>query len=140
MAPMPAPRRVLFGKRSSLRRAAALAGLGAMLFAQAALALAACGLDARMPSRAVVHAMTAPAEPAEPCHEEAPANDAFCAAHCQASEQTLDKYQGNLPLPPVYLLPAFPIRVVPYRAVRLPPDPMPAAAPPARVLFQSFLI
>jgi hypothetical protein len=137
---MSVSRIALFARRGLPRRAAALAGLAAMLFAQAALALAACGLDARMSSRAFVHAMTAAAEPGEPCHEEAPANDAFCAAHCQASEQTLDKYQGNLPLPPVHLLPVFPIRVLPYRAVRLPPDPMPAAAPPARVLFQSFLI
>ncbi len=137
---MPALHRSRFGRRSPLRRVAALAGLAAMLFAQAALALAACGLDARMPSRAFAHAITAAVEPTAPCHEEASANDALCVAHCQSSEQTLDKHQGNPPLPAVHQLPATLVRVVPYLAVWLPPDSVPAASPPARILFQSLLI
>ena len=120
-------------------RLAALAGLAAILFAQAALVLAACGLDASMPSRG--HAMTVAAgQPTDSCHEEAPANHALCAAHCVASEQTLDKFQAKVPVLPIYLLPAVTARVEPHPAVTLPRERVPAASPPARILFQSLLI
>jgi len=117
-------------------RLAAFAGLAAMLFAQAALALVACNLHG-----GVALSMTAPAEPSAPCHEEEPASDALCVAHCQASEQTLDKYQAKVPVLPVLLLPALPARIVP-PTVSLPLGraPAPAASPPARILFQSLLI
>lgn len=98
-----------------LLRQAALAGLAAMLFAQAALAFAAC-------------------------HEQEPANDALCAAHCQASEETLDKFQAKLPILSAALLPATYPRVVPQRTVFLPLERVPAASPPARILFRSLLI
>ena len=127
------------GARRALRRAAA-AGLAAMLFAQAALVLAACSLDAGAPSRGMALAMTAAAEPQAQCHEEAPATDTLCVAHCQASDQTLDKYQAKVPLLPVHLLPTVAARVVPPVTVFLPTEPLPAASPPARILFQSLLI
>ncbi len=44
------------------------------------------------------------AETPAPCHEQAPANDELCIAHCQASDQTLDKYQAKLPVLPVGVL------------------------------------
>ena len=121
-------------------RLAAAAGLAAMLFAQAALVLAACKLEGGAPSRGAALAMTVTAEPAAACHEEGAAIEALCVAHCQAGEQTLDKYQAKLPLLAVHLLPAFVVRAVPWPAVTLPLDPVPVASPPARILFQSLLI
>jgi hypothetical protein len=123
-------------RRSPARLCAALAGLAAILFAQVALALAACDLEGPASRAAALSASIAP----EPCHEEAPANDAMCTAHCQASDPVLDKNQGSVPVPPVHLLPVVQVRVVPYRAVLLPPERVPAASPPARILFQSLLI
>ena len=117
-------------------RLAALAGLAAMLFAQAALVLAACKLEGGVPPH--IAAMTAAAE--APCHEEAPANEAFCAAHCQASDQTVDKYQAKVPVLPIHLLPAVQVRIILHPPVSLPLERVPAASPPARILFQSLLI
>ena len=119
--------------RSNLRLAA-LAGLAAMLFSQAALALVACNLRGGM-----ALAMTAPTEPPPPCHQEEPANDPLCAAHCQASAQTLDKHQTKVPVLTARLLPALPAPIV-YPAVALPLERVPAASPPVRILFQSLLI
>ena len=121
-------------------RLAALAGLAAMLFAQAALVLGACKLESSGPSRGRALAVTVAAEPQAACHEEAPASEALCVAHCQASDQTLDKYQAKLPLLAVHLLPAFVVRPAPRPAVDLPLDPVPVASPPARILFRSLLI
>lgn len=123
-------------RRSSARLCAALAGLAAIVFAQVALALAACNLETA-PSRALA---LSTASAAEPCHEEAPATDTLCTAHCVASDPALDKHQVSVPILPSHLLPAIQVRVVPYRAVALPPDRVPAASPPARILFQSLLI
>lgn len=139
IAPMTGLRIPLMSMRGPLR-AAALAGLAAMLFAQAALVLAACSLQSGAPSRSMALAMAAAAEPQAQCHEEAPATDTLCVAHCQASDQTLDKYQAKVPVLPVHLLPAVAARVVPPVTVFLPPEPVPAASPPARILFQSLLI
>ncbi len=121
-------------------RLAALAGLAAMLFAQAALVLAACNLESGAPSRGLALAMTVTAEPAAGCHEEAPASEALCAAHCQASEQTLDKYQAKVPVLAVHLLPVLEVRPVAQPRVALPADPVPVASRPTRILFQSLLI
>jgi hypothetical protein len=115
-------------------RLAAFAGLAAMLFSQAALALVACNLQGGM-----APAMTAPAEPPPPCHQEEPANDPLCVAHCQASAQTLDKYQAKVPVLPVCLLPVLLAPIV-YPSVSLPPERVPAVSPPARILFLSLLI
>jgi hypothetical protein len=70
--------------RSRHRFFAALAALAAMLFAQAAFALAACDTG-KMPSRAQVLAQ---GEEHAPCHEPAE-NVNLCLAHCQNAEQTL---------------------------------------------------
>jgi hypothetical protein len=107
-----------------------------MLFAQAAFALAACDA-ARMPSRAEVLAQTGEHAP---CHEPAD-NVNLCLAHCQNAEQTLDKHQVK-----VHSLPAAPVLEVPssphvLRAIAWAPRvPAPAAGPPPRILYHSFLI
>jgi hypothetical protein len=118
------------------RLLAAFAALAAMLFAQAAFALAACSpLQAQ--SRA--HMIAQQAETA-PCHE--PADNAnLCLTHCQAGEQTLDKHQVKVPHAPataVLVVHAVPQRSWIARAV--PRTPSPAAAPPPRILFRTLLI
>ena len=134
----------VFGIRSmNLRRSlrlGALAGLAAMLFAQAALVLAACTLDSGSPSRGMAIAMNAAAQPEAQCHEQAPATDTLCVEHCNASDQTLDQYQAKLPVLAVHLLPSVQARFNPPATVSLAPKYVPAASPPVRILFQSLLI
>lgn len=131
--------RIRFTRLRRPLRLAALAGLAAMLFTQAALVLAACNLDGA-PSRGMALAMTAAVEPEAPCHEQTPATDTLCVAHCSASDQTLDQYQAKVPVLPVHLLPTVQVRFNPLPAVSLPSKYAPAASPPARILFQSLLI
>ena len=131
---------IRFMSRRRARRLAAVLGLAAVLFAQAALALVACQLEGGTPSRGLAVAMAAAEAPA-PCHEQAPANDELCIAHCQASDQTLDKYQAKLPVLPVDVLRVGQVvDVNPHPAIFLPPARVPVASPPARILFQSLLI
>ena len=121
------------------RRLWAVVGLAAMLFAQAALALVACKLEGGMPSRGLAVVMASAEAPA-PCHEQAPANDELCIAHCQASDQTLDKYQAKLPVLPVGGFAVVQVDVNRHPPVFLPPVRVSVASPPARILFQSLLI
>ena len=131
---------IRFMSRRRARRLAAVLGLAAVLFTQVALALVACKLDGGTPSRGLAVAM-AMAEAPAPCHEQAPANDELCIAHCQASDQTLDKYQAKLPVLPVDVLRVGQVvDVNPHPPVFLPPARVPVASPPARILFQSLLI
>ena len=81
--------------RSRRRFFSALTALAAMLFAQAAFAVAACDTGS-MPSRAQVLAQS---EEHAPCHEPVD-NVNLCLAHCQSAEQTLDKQQVKLPALP----------------------------------------
>lgn len=116
---------------------AGIAALAAMLFAQAAFALASCDLY-----RARSHALMIAAQAAErtPCHEPAE-NGNLCLAHCQNGDQTLDKHQVKIP--ELFVQPVLVIRGLQARAkpalvsARLP---APAAGPPPRILFQSLLI
>ena len=118
--------------------AAATAALAAMLFAQAALALASCDLGRSAASP--MHAAAAHEAQAAPCHE--PVDSAnLCIAHCRNNDQSLDKPQVKAPVLP--LAPALPghfahapcyERVAWTRMAALP------AGPPPRILFQSFLI
>ena len=98
---------------------AAFAALAGMLFLQAAIAFAPCDL---------------------PCHE--PDQDqALCIAHCGAQGQTVAKAQ--LHVPDLATHPATPLRVAPQRPLLAAQDraaPGAAAGPPARILFQSFLL
>jgi hypothetical protein len=121
--------------RSPRRYFAALAALAAMLFAQAAFALAACD-PVRASSRA---AMVMQADEAG-CHESADTAN-LCLAHCQGREQTLDKHQVKVPDAPfavVQFLHAWP--QAPQLARFSPRLPAPAAGPPPRILFRTLLI
>ncbi len=116
---------------------AALAALAAMLFAQAAFALAACD-PAQPSSRALMVAAQAAEEPA--CHQ--PADNAnLCLTHCQAGEQTLDKHQVKVPDAPLH-----PLHVarswyaVSPRVHLVVRAPSPAAGPPLHIRFRSLLI
>lgn len=123
--------------RSRRRLFAALAALAAMLFAQAAFALAACDTG-KMPSRAQ---MLAQAEDQAPCHQPAD-NLNLCLAHCQSAEQTLDKHQlKKLPAPSA--LAALEVRdgqPAGRASAWTPRAPSPAAGPPPRILYSSLLI
>ncbi|HEX6156191.1 MAG TPA: hypothetical protein VFZ54_09220 [Burkholderiales bacterium] len=115
---------------------AALAALAAMLFAQAAFAVAACDTGS-MPSRAQVLAQ---GEEHAPCHQPVD-NVNLCLAHCQSAEQTLDKQQVKLPA-----LPAAPVlEIRGWQSIGrllawMPRAPAPAAGPPLRILYSSLLI
>jgi hypothetical protein len=116
---------------------AGIAALAAMLFAQAAIALASCN-SYRSQSHALMVAAQA-AQPA-PCH--APAeNTGLCLAHCQSGDQTLDKHQVKVPelfVHPVLVLRGLPTQTA--RALVAARLPAPAAGPPPRILFQSLQI
>lgn len=116
---------------------AGIAALAAMLFAQAAVALAAC---AASPAQSHARMIATQDGASASCHEVVK-NPNLCLAHCQSTDQTLDKHQVKVP-------------DVVFRAVRVvsapqPPSrpnvaatrlPAPAAGPPPRILFQSLLI
>lgn len=122
------------------RRQSCLAGitaLAAMLFAQAAVALAACD-HYRARSQALM--IAAQAAERTPCHEPVE-NDKLCLAHCQSGDQTLDKHQVKIPdsiIQPVLVTRGLQTNHTPVLVpARLP---TPAAGPPLRILFQSLLI
>lgn len=117
------------------RLLAAFAALTAMLFVQAAFALAACGQE-----QSRVQMIAAPQADNAPCHQ--PADNAnLCLTHCQAGEQTLDKHQVKVPaasVDAVLVLPALPqSRRIASAVQRTPP---PAAGPPPRILYRTLLI
>lgn len=125
----------MFTRRSSLRTARLL--LGVFLVAQAGLAMAGCDWGARDAARAVV---LAAGSGEAPCHEVAApsAGPGLCLTHCLGSLQSLDKPMTGLP-PQA----AIAVLTVPPPAARtvLGRQPLLAtAAPPPRILFQSFLI
>jgi len=116
-----------------------MAALAAMLFVQAAFALAACGLDRQAFAHGRSMLVQRLAEPT--CHEQ-DANASLCLVHCQSGEQTLDKPLVKLPpLAPLAPLPAVRSQHEPFEAsaavARLP---LPFAGPPRHILFQSLLI
>jgi hypothetical protein len=124
--------------RRSLRMGS-LAAIAAMLFAQAALAIAACQLEAK-PSRGAALAASAEAAAQPSCHDRAPASDALCVAHCQASDPSMDKAQAPVVVLPVAGLPFISFRNFPQSAVHPSPGKLPPASPPARILFRTLLI
>ena len=114
-------------------RFSALAALAGMLFLQAAIAFAPC----EMPENAGMAAMQAEAMP--DCHEQADDAPNLCLAHCQSQDQTLSKLQPQLPdlaQPQSVIIAWQPSRPAHVPAVRV----VPLAAPPPRILFQSFLL
>jgi len=118
--------------------AAGILALAAMLFAQAALALASCELIQRAPAHAL--AMALQEIQAAPCHEPAQ-NFNLCLAHCRDNDQTLDKPLVKIPPACLEALPAVRVRqelrVARLNSARLP---TPNAGPPLRILFQSLQI
>ena len=109
--------------------------LFALLFAQAAIAAAACEMQERAPAQAFA------AQESMPCHDEPAPNANLCLAHCTSADQSADTPQVAMPVwsAPVLLV------VVPFDrscdrvAFLQHPRPVPAGPPP-RILFQSFLI
>jgi hypothetical protein len=106
--------------------------LGAMLFAQAALALSACEWPKRSPANAFADAPT--------CHEEPARNSNLCLSHCLSEDQSLD-----LPQVKVHALPASVVLVLEPRlqlapAVQTAWHEVAVPRPPPRILFQSLLI
>jgi hypothetical protein len=121
-----------------IRRRIAGSLLCVMLFAQAALAAAACDLPASSPVLAFTQKTDAPS-----CHEAPERNANLCLTHCLSSDQSADIPKVDVPA-----LVAGPVLIVPIGDVRGAPNarqrqrhalPRPAAPPP-RILFQSFLI
>jgi len=124
------------GRKTAKRIARFL--LGVMLFAHAAVALAACESSLRTPALAVAAAQQ---RSDAPCHEQDRDNANLCLAHCLAGDQTLDK--PGVSVPPLAAASVlawrsvevlFPAPVTP-RRIAVPP----AAAPP-RILFRTLLI
>ncbi len=111
--------------------------LGVLLFAQAALAGAACSMPERSPARAIAGFGSMPCHQADPDQR----NANLCLADCLSFDQS-----SSTPALPVIAPPPAPVLIVPLvepavaRAVvvqfTLPHPP----APPPRILFQSFLI
>jgi hypothetical protein len=121
-------------RRSGVRTFARIV-VAALFFAQASIAAAACGMMDRSP------AMAFDDEVAMPCHETAPQNRNLCLADCLSADQSAST--------PHVVVPAWcgtaPLVVVEFgytskqvaTSRRMVPR---AAAPPPRILFQSFLI
>jgi hypothetical protein len=110
--------------------------IGALLFAQAALAVAACDWPRASPAQAFA------ANPDKPtCHEEPAPNANACLAHCLSGDQKSDVPTVPLPvlhssLVLVISMPATRSAEPEYSRHALSRPP----APPPRILFQSFLI
>lgn len=130
---------VLFFSTRRLLRRGALAALAAMLFAQGALALAACDVSGT-PSRGAALAMSVDGVQQPPCHEAPPAVEPLCLAHCQANDPSLDKAQAPIVVPPVVALPSGSVQGLVYSGDRRNAETPPPASPPARILFRSLQI
>lgn len=110
--------------------------LGTMLFAQAALAVAACDWLRVAPALAIKAKATEPS-----CHEVPAENTNLCLAHCLGNDQSADTPQVTIPAGSLGALPVLTgVQRVLVRQAMLPftlPHP---GAPPLRILFQTFLI
>ena len=122
--------------RSALKAMARMA-LIAVLFTQAAIAIAACESVRRAPALALAELQLGDAG----CHEQ-PGNVNLCLAHCLGEDQSLDKPQLKVPALYGALALAVPAPIVSLhdaRPIRYRSAP-PACAPPPRILYHSFLI
>src|SRR5262245_7316882 len=111
--------------------------MAVILFAQAAIAMAACDLQGRSPARAVAET------DASPCHESAAdtRNANLCLAHCQSDQQSVGKAAFT-----VHAMPSAPVlavEVAPFRPVIVQVAQLhglrPPGEPPPQILFQTFL-
>lgn len=120
--------------RGTIRKIASVV-LAALLFAQAAVATASCD----MPDRAPAQVFSRPAP--MPCHEEPARNANICLEHCLSTDQSADTPQVVVhawsSMAPLNVEVAdrgnFPAAVLRHKLPR-------PAAPPPRILFQTFLI
>ena len=120
--------------RATVRQIATVL-LGAMLFAQAALAVAACDWLRVAPAQAIMAKATEPS-----CHEVPAENANLCLAHCLGNDQSADTPQVTIPVGSPAVLSVVGIQRVLVPHAMLPftlPHP---GAPPPRILFHSFLI
>jgi len=110
--------------------------VGAMLFAQAALAAAGCDWLNRNPAQLIGEGSAEPS-----CHEEPARNANLCLAHCLGTDQSADTPQQVVP---VWIdVPAFRLTLVERPVVRqaaMRHAPTRTHAPPVRILFHIFLI
>ena len=110
--------------------------LGAMLFAQAALAVAACDWLRVAPAQAI---MAKAGEPS--CHEQPAQSTNLCLAHCLGADQSTDTPQVAIPVwSQSSLLVIVDIELVPVPKVVLRYTLPHPGAPPPRILYHSFLI
>jgi len=109
--------------------------LGVLLFAQAALAMAACDWLHAAPARAFNQASS------PPCHEEPKQNANLCLVHCLSADQSADTPQFVIPawIDSAPLMVAVSHRWSGRASIVRFVLPRPAAPPP-RILFQSFQI
>ena len=108
-----------------------------MLFAQAALVLAAAACD--MPDRTPARAF-APQD-SMPCHEEPTPNANLCLAHCLSADQSADTPQVVVHAwSETAMLGVVVADVSNSRAAQIRHKLPRPAAPPPRILFQTFLI
>jgi hypothetical protein len=109
--------------------------LGALLFAQAAIALAGCDMQDRAPAQALAQ------RESMPCHEDPAPNPNLCLAHCTSADQSADTPQFVMPVwravAPLTVAVANSWRA---RVSAVRHQPPHAVGPPPRILFQSFLI
>jgi len=119
-----------------IRRLVTQGMLCAMLFAQAAVAAAACDWLRAAPAQAVV-AKTGESS----CHEEPVKNANLCLSHCLGNDQSADTPQVVIPAwSQAYFLVIANIENVQAPQVDLRYTLPRPGAPPPRILFQSFLI
>ena len=117
-------------------RSFAVVLLGALLFAQAALTVAACDWLRVAPAQAI---MAKAGEPS--CHEEPATNANLCLAHCLGNDQSADTPQVAVPA----WKQASILVMVAFESAPLPQGNLHYAlsrpgAPPPRILYHSFLI
>ena len=109
-----------------------------LLFAQGALALAACDWAQRSPALAIAQA--GGGQGSANCMEQM-RNANLCVAHCLGESQSLDKPSAALPaMPPAPMLTVQHFALEPRFSARVVDLPACSAGPPPRIVFQTFLL
>ena len=117
--------------------AAGLLALAGMLFFQAAIGLASCQLPVRTAAKVIAAAQAEHSQMAKPRHE-ADRDAHLCVARCGSRDQSFGKGLFN---PPDLAGPTMPFAKRSLAVITRWEQPqLLAAGPPARILFQSFLL
>jgi hypothetical protein len=116
--------------------------LGVLLFAQVALAFAACDLSTRAPAQAISVMGDMPCCAEDEAPDGSAANVNLCLAHCTSDAQRVDTTGLAFPaFPGVVVLVVSALPVPGYPALRGPSlEGYAFAAPPRTILFQNFRI